>query len=90
MVSFEDYIQPLVVTATGLAVGLLDYLVFFVLVGREMSGIGFLGIGAAISGIIWMLGIWRERREAIRWLEDQERAARIERYVAELVNDRET
>ena len=84
MLSFDSYIRPLVVTAAGLAVGLLDYFVFFVLAGGKMSGIGFLGIGVAIAGVSWMVGIWRERREAIRWLEDQERAARIERYAEEL------
>lgn len=89
MLSFDEYIQPLFLSVAGLAVGVIDYLVFFVLAGSKMSGIGFLGIGAAFAGIFWTVGIWRERREAIRWLEDQERADRVARYVEELRDGRQ-
>jgi len=62
----------------------LYVLLFHVLLGGRVTGIGLLGLGAAVAGIVELVRVERERRQALRRLAEEARECRIARRMDRL------
>lgn len=72
MLPLHEYLRPLSLTLAGLAVFAVDVVIFHVFLDRRVSGIGLIGFGVAVAGGVWIVDTWRERRDAVRYLEERE------------------
>jgi hypothetical protein len=70
MLPLDDYLEPLVLTLTGLVVFALDVVVFHLLLGRQITPFGLIGFGAAVAGCWQLVETWQERKEIVRRLRD--------------------
>lgn len=83
MLPIVEYLRPALIMLLGSVVFAADILVFGVLLGGKLSGVGFIGFGVALAGVAGLIRTWQERRLAVRILEKREReihlAERVER-----------
>lgn len=77
MFPLNEYLRPALITLLGSAVFAADILVFGILLGGKLSGVGFIGFGVALAGVAGLIGTWQERRLVVRILEEREREMRL-------------
>jgi len=77
MFPLNEYLRPALITLLGSAFFAADILVFGVLLGGKLSGVGFIGFGVALAGAAGLTGTWQERRLAVRTLEERQREIRL-------------